>query len=175
LVSRKGVDYLIDAIPLITGTYNNILFVFVGDGYLKEGLLQRTREYKITEYVRFVGQKSRDEVPLWMNAADIFVLPSLSEGRPTVVLEAMACGLPVVATNVSGTPEIVEDGKTGFLIEPKNPADIAEKILTLVVDDRLMQDMGENGLCLIEREGLTWENNVDRIGRLYEELAEGKL
>ncbi|NLI56859.1 glycosyltransferase family 4 protein, partial [bacterium] len=79
-----------------------------------------------------IGEINNSLVPEYLIESDIFVLPSLSEGFPVVVLEAMASGLPVVATNVGGLPEIIQENKNGFLVEPQNPRDLAKKILFLL-------------------------------------------
>jgi len=128
LVARKGVEYLIRAIKLLSKRDKNILCCIVGKGDMENSLKKLTLELNLRDYVRFLGEKNSKEVAKYMNACDIFVLPSLNEGLPVVLCEALACGKPVVATKVAGTPELVNKD-VGYLVEPKNVNDLAEKIL----------------------------------------------
>jgi glycosyltransferase involved in cell wall biosynthesis len=104
-----------------------------------------------------------------MSAGDVFVLPSLSEGLPTVVCEAMNCGLPVVATAVDGTPEAVRDGETGLLVPPRDPAALADALGRLLDDADLRGRMAEAALR-IGREEYTWDANARRMTAIYEGL-----
>jgi glycosyltransferase involved in cell wall biosynthesis len=105
-----------------------------------------------------------------MAASDVFALPSLSEGFPIVSLEAMASGLPIVATKVGGLPEIVEDGQNGFLVEPRNPGQIAERALLLLNNDKLRQRISGNNKEKVKE--FSWENVVSRLEGLYRSLQQ---
>jgi len=170
LVPRKGVDALIDAMGLLARRPSGApLLAAVGIGELRPSLEARARELGVADRVRFAGKVPHDEVAWWIAAGDVFVLPSLSEGLPTVVCEAMACARPVVATAVDGTPEIVEDGETGFLVPPRDPPALAAA-LGRVLDDpplaaRLAARAHERAL-----EDYTWAANAARMVRLYEAL-----
>ena len=128
LVKRKGVEYLIKAIKLVVKSNKNIMCYIVGNGVLEKELRSLTAKLNLNGFVFFVGAKKPEDVPLWMNACDILVLPSLNEGLPNVLSEAMACGKPVVATSVAGTPEIV-DRDVGYLVKPKDVNNLAKKIV----------------------------------------------
>lgn len=128
LVTRKGVEYLIRAIKVISNKNKNILCCIVGKGYLENHLKRVASNLNLDEFVRFVGQKTNEEVAKYMNACDIFVLPSLNEGLPVVLCEALACGKPVVATKVAGTPELVNTD-VGYLVKPKDVDDLSKKII----------------------------------------------
>lgn len=172
LIEIKGVAYLIDAIPAIREAAEDSLFVMVGEGELKSALARKIAEYDLSDCVKMVGIRPASEIPLWMNSADVLVLPSLSEGRPNVVLEAMACEVPVVATAVGGTPELVKDGEVGFLIPPKSPESIAQKVLLLLRDKKLREKLGRNGRRFIMEEGLTWESCAQKFSEIYRSLIE---
>lgn len=139
--------------------------MLVGGGQERQALQELVKELDLEERVTFVGKVSNGEVPKYMVASDVFVLPSLSEGFPLVTLEAMASGLPIVATKVGGLPEIVKDGDNGFLIEPKNPEQIAEKVLSLLVDEELREKISRNNQEKAKH--YSWENIVERLEEVY--------
>ena len=128
LVERKGVKYLIHAMSSIIKKEKNAVCYIMGTGYQEDILKKLAKDERLGNYVKFLGQKTNTEVAEYMNASDLLVLPSLNEGLPVVVYEALSCGTPVVATKVAGTPELV-DKDVGFLVKPKNAEDLQEKIL----------------------------------------------
>ena len=171
LVPRKGVDTLIEALGILHRRPGGApLLVAAGIGELREPLEARAAELGVADRVRFVGKVPHDDVGWWMAAGDVFVLPSLSEGLPTVVCEAMNCGRPVVATAVDGTPEIVRDGETGLLVPPSDARALAGALARLVDDPVLAARMGARALE-IGRERYTWEANARTMTRIYEALA----
>ena len=127
LVARKGAEYLIRAMDEIIRKEKDAQCYIIGKGPLGESLRELAKELHLTDQIIFLGQKEHKEVAQYMKACDVFVLPSLNEGLPVVVCEALACGKPVVATRVAGTPELV-DKDVGYLVEPKDVKDLAEKI-----------------------------------------------
>lgn len=161
----KGVKYLIEAMKFITDNNENISLMIVGDGKEKEYLGSLVKELELEQYVTFVGKIPNEKVPEYMAVSDVFVLPSLSEGFPVVNLEAMASGLPIVATKVGGVPEIIKDGKNGFLVESKNPERIAERILLLLKNDELRERMSRANKKEVEK--YTWESVVGRLEEVY--------
>jgi len=142
LVYGKGVQDLIFSFPEITRESKARLLI-IGDGSYRpefERLAQKTDKGNIL----FLGQKTRKEIVDILHSSDIFVNPSYSEGLPTSVLEAGAAGLPIVATDVGGTSEIIEDGKSGFLIPPADTRALKGKVCQLVKDRQLREDFGRN-------------------------------
>ena len=125
----KGHKYLIEAIESVIRRRKDVLCLIVGNGELKNELEKQIKWLELNEYVKLVGTKPHDKIPFWMNACDVFVLPSLRESFGIVQIEAMACGKPVVATYNGGSEEIVTSEDCGFLVEPANPKELAEKIL----------------------------------------------
>ncbi len=120
---------------LVTTKINHVKLFIVGDGELREELLGLTKLLNLTDYVSFLGLK--DNVPSILKNFDLFVLSSLWEGLPTVVMEAMVCSVPVIATNIPGTRELIEDGKTGFLVEPQNIDGLANKVIEVLENETL--------------------------------------
>ena len=171
LVPRKGVDTLIEAMGILGRRPEGApLLVAAGVGELREGLEARARELGVGDRVRFAGKVPHDDVGWWMSAGDVFVLPSLSEGLPTVVCEAMNCGRPVVATAVDGTPEIVRDGETGILI-PTGDAPALAAALARVLDDPEVAARMSAAALRIGRAEYTWAANARRMTGIYEEMT----
>jgi teichuronic acid biosynthesis glycosyltransferase TuaC len=127
----KGVSSLLTAMTLLNSPDTHL--VLVGDGFLRQTLEQQVRETHLQDRVHFVGEQPHDRIPLWMNCADVFCLPSLNEGWPTVLFEALACGKPVVATNVGGIPEAINDARYGILVEPGQPHALAQALQNALV------------------------------------------
>ncbi len=171
LVPRKGVDTLIEAMGILGRRRGGApLLMAAGVGELREGLEARARELGVGDRVRFVGKVPHDDLGWWMSAGDVFVLPSLSEGLPTVVCEAMNCGLPVVATAVDGTPEIVRDGETGILIPTGDPEALAAALARILDDPEVAARMSAAALRIGQAE-YTWAANARRMTGIYEEAT----
>ena len=164
LAKRKGVEYLIKALKLVTENNRNIVCYIVGDGRLKSELKALSGKLGLNEHVFFAGMKKPEEVPLWMNACDILVLPSLSEGLPNVLSEALACGKPVVATKVAGNPEIVNKD-VGYLVKLKDENDLAKKILLS------LNRKWDRGKLLKRAHEFSVTKSVEKTIKLYEELV----
>jgi glycosyltransferase involved in cell wall biosynthesis len=143
----------------------NAHFVLVGDGMLRESLEAQAKDLK--GRVHFLGQ--RMDIAAILSATDIFVLPSDSEALPTVLIEAGAAGLPVVASNVGGVPEIVEDGVTGILIPPQDPQALADAIKRLIDDPVLARGMGDEAYQRV-REKFTLSSQTTELIELYESV-----
>ncbi|WP_297486551.1 glycosyltransferase family 4 protein [Thermococcus sp.] len=161
LVPVKGHEFLVRAMVDVLKVRRDILLVVVGDGPLRGKLEGLVKKLGLSEYVKFVGARPHDEIPLWMNAADLFVLPSLREGNPTVMFEALGVGLPFVGTSVGGVPEVIKSEDYGLLCPPADAKCLAEKILsglTKVWDTRKIVRYATQ-YC--------WLNILDTILRLY--------
>ncbi len=166
LIFNKGPQFLLDAVPQVLAQHPDARFEIVGDGPMRQALELHARRDGLNGCVHFAGQ--RDDVERLLTEADVFVRPSLLEGMPLTVLEAMACGLPVVATPVGGTAELVHDGVNGYLVEPGSRTELAERLCTLLGDAGLRRDMGSKGRTLVES-GYDWNEIADRTVEVYEQ------
>jgi len=144
----KGLRYLIDAARQISTSSNNVRFFIFGEGPLKVELEEQAKDLIDSRKIIFPG--FIEDVKLYLKAMDIVTLSSLNEGIPMILLEAMANELPIVATRVGGIPEIVEDGKNGFLVPPQNPSALSQKLSLLLKDEKLMRTMGLAGKKILE-------------------------
>lgn len=128
----KGTDVLIEAMShLVTRLgMSDVLLLLIGQGEITDQIRARADKLGLGENVLFCGPKPHAEIPEQMSALDVFCLPSRQEGCPNVVLEALASGVPVVASRVGGVPELLEDGKTGYLVPPEDPAELAAALRT---------------------------------------------
>jgi glycosyltransferase involved in cell wall biosynthesis len=129
LVTVKGHKYLIDAMNIISKKRNDVILILIGSGSSEASLRQKTKELNLEERIFFFGAQKHEEIPKWMNACDLFVLPSLMESFGVVSIEAMACGKPVIGTRVGGIPEIVRTNDVGILTKPADPKELSEVIL----------------------------------------------
>lgn len=142
LAPMKGLEHLLDALPGLRAEYPQIRLRIAGDGGLKEDLHRRASALGLDGSVEFLGHVQ--DMKTFYGSIDLLVLPSIhTEGLPLVVLEAMAAGLPVVATTVGGTPEVVRDGREGLLVPPGNSAALADAIGRLLADAPLRRRLGE--------------------------------
>jgi glycosyltransferase involved in cell wall biosynthesis len=161
--AQKGHRHLLDAAARLPG----IRFLFAGDGPEKAALSQRASHLGIADRITFLGQ--RQDVPALLASCDLFVLPSLFEGLPLAILEAMAAGKAVVASAVGGSPEAVLHGETGLLVPPADAASLASAICTLAADPDLRQRMGAAGRSRVSAE-FSADTMARRTVAVYEEL-----
>jgi glycosyltransferase involved in cell wall biosynthesis len=167
LTHQKGIAYLIDAAAALP----QLKVVIVGDGPLRSQLEERARHLNIDQRVNFVGHQA--DVARWLAAADVFVLPSLYEGMPLSVLEAMAARLPVVATEVGGTNEVVENERTGLLVRASDASALANAIGRVIADAALADRLADAGNARVRRE-FSVDVMVRQVEELYAELTSGE-
>ena len=170
LTSLKGVRWLVEAWDLVVEECPKAKLLIIGDGDDRQCLETMARELNLEKTVIFCGYQETYTIPYWLACADIFVLPSLFEGRPNVLLEAFQSQLPVIATDIAGIRELVQDGVNGFLVPQKDSRALAENILKLYSSERLRKRMGKAGKESIRAGGLTWENCAEQYQRLYTHL-----
>lgn len=148
LVWFKGLDALIAALPSVVRACPQVRLVLVGDGPMRAELAQQATALGVHDRVSFLGE--RQDVERLLPAFDVFTLPSVSEGMPMTILEAMHACRPVVATSVGGVPEVVADGVTGLLVAPRDPAALAAALIRLLGDATLRRAMGRSGRERVE-------------------------
>lgn len=164
LTHIKGQMHLVEAVQRVNQERRDILYVIVGAGELQSALERQIHSLGLGSCVLLAGGKPHGEIPLWMNACDLFALPSLNEGNPTVMFEALGCGKPFVGTRVGGVPEVISSDTYGLLVEPADPKDLAEKILIAL--DREW----DREAILEYAERFTWENIAKEIMGVYRAL-----
>lgn len=170
LRTRKAVAVLLAAFARLRVEHPAAVLVVAGDGEQRPALEAQSRRLGIAAAVRFLGAQPRDAMPALYAAADLFCLPSLYEGFPLAILEAMAAGLPVVATAVAGVPEAVEHGVTGLLVPPEDAAALARALAELAADPERARRMGEAGRRRVET-----DFTIPRIAAAYLALWSGLL
>ena len=164
LVPNKAPETLIRAAAIVLARYPQAKFVLVGDGPLRVRLQKQANQLGIGHAVQFLGL--RYDVPELMRQATLFVRPSTLEGMPLTILEAMASMLPVVATPVGGTPELLKDGVNGYLIPVGDHVALANSITKLLDDPLLAKKMGQSGRELVEA-SYTWDAVAEQTERVY--------
>lgn len=173
LVWFKGLDALVESIPKIVQQHPHARFFIVGEGPLKDTLLAQANQLGVADKLVFLGE--RNDIPALLAAFDVFVLPSVSEGMPITILEAMAASKPIVATDVGGVGEMIVDKVSGLLVPPRAPAVLAEALLSLVGDASLRARMGAAAKAHLLRH-FVQESMVAATDHLYQtQLAERKV
>jgi glycosyltransferase involved in cell wall biosynthesis len=171
LTRQKGISYLIKAIPKIMEKISNIEVLIAGDGEDESMLKKLSKEHGVSDRINFLGYvKNAAEV---INGMDVFVLPSIWEGFPYVLLEAMILKKPIVATDIFGIQEIIDNNKNGILVKPKSPDSIAETVIDLLTDKKRAQKLGEAAYKKAIKY-YTLEGTVSKIQTLYSYLLEKK-
>lgn len=171
LADHKGHKYLIQATKILKERAPKIKVVIVGEGPLRLELNRRVEESHVEDMVFFLG--FRKDVPQILASLDLFVLSSYLEGMGSSLLDAMACRLPVVATQAGGIPEVVIQEETGLLVPPRNPQALAAAILRVYNDKTLAARLGEKGYDVVHQK-FSAEAMAERMIQLYKEIAHKK-
>ncbi|WP_337290584.1 glycosyltransferase [Candidatus Methylomirabilis sp.] len=167
MTPQKGYHDLLTALVHIRAAVPTVKALIVGDGPLRAELMQYAKAQHLEECCIFAGM--REDIPVLIAALNVVALPSLSEGLPFVLLEAMAMGKPVVATRVNGVSEVVEDGVTALLVPPQAPQMLARAVIALLVNKELGNRLGEVARQHVERH-FSLALMIQRVERLYEKL-----
>lgn len=176
LVDWKGTEYLVRSVESLKKYFLGIKLVIIGEGPEKEKLERLVQDLKLSNNVIFKGYLDNEGVINHYRIADVFVLPSIdlngqTEGLGVVLLEAMACNVPVIGSNVGGIPDIIRDGWNGFLVPEKDPKAIAEKIKIILEDDKLREEFTINGYITLKN-NFSWDIIQRKNEEIYNKLMD---
>lgn len=164
---KKGCEYLIDAFKLLKIRYPHLKLLMVGRGPNRDRIIKKIKENNMTDSITIKDFIPNNEIQKVYRESDVFVLPSLEEGVPRTILEAMACSVPIVCSNLPQLVNIVED--CGFLVPKGDPKAIAEKVSEILSQKKVAKELGENGRKKVI-ENYSWKDTVEKTIELYEEL-----
>lgn len=172
---KYGLEYLIRAFARLQKSYPRIELILIGDGPLFPAMKNLVKSLGVIETVKFTGAIPNDEVAVRIREFDIFVMPSVGEGDifGVAAVEAMATGLPVVATRVGGLPEVVEDGKTGKIVEPADVDSLVRGLESYILSETLRIEHGKQGRIKAEK-NYNWLQNAGMMETLYQKIMEKK-
>ena len=168
LSGEKGIQHFTQTLPSILAGQPDLRVLIGGDGPLKEPIAASLQKGGVATRVDLAGWISHDDLPSYLNQLRLLVLPSYTEGLPNIMLEAMACGTPVLATPVGAIPDVIIDGKTGFIMENNSPECIAENVIRALNSPDL-ERIAEEGRLSVE-ENFTFECTVERWNEVLEEI-----
>ena len=171
LTYEKGHEFLLKSMPKVLESFPRTKFVLVGDGQLKLKLENLAKELEISQTCMFLG--FRDDIPQVLSSFDVFVLPSIMEGHPIAILEAMAMAKPIVASDINGIREQIENGRTGILVPPGDPQALAEGINQMLKDRTQAKKLGTEARKQVE-EMFDIEQQVALHEEVYKELLKGR-
>lgn len=177
LVEKKGIKYAILAVQKLIRDYPKIQYRIVGSGPLEKELNIMVKTLGLDEYVKFLGSLDDESLNRELGRASVFVLPCIKarngdmDGLPLSAMEAMAVGIPVISTNISGIPELIENGREGFLVEPESEDQLAGAIRKLLDNKALRNEMGKNGKKKIEKD-YNIHKEVKKLIGVWSEIIE---
>lgn len=166
-----GIEYFIKALPSITKEYPEVRVILVGKGSLEMEIKKQIATLGLKDYVHFAGFVNDNTMAEYLNAADIYVSTSLSDGTSISLLEAMACQLPVVVSDAPANREWIEDGINGFIVPRKDSCFLANRLTELLSNPLLCQRMGNRNYD-IAQERANWDRNFSKLERTYRKLTE---
>lgn len=175
LAAWQGVEFLVYAAPLILEKFSDVRFLIVGDGVMKNGLMEMTFESNLSDKFIFTGRVPYENVPLYINAADICVAPFIKERNSKIGLSALktyeylACGKPIVASNIPGVVDLIELSGGGISVSPENSEELAAAVIKLLSDENIRTIMGERGRKYVVKNH-SWEGVARKILEVCNEI-----
>jgi glycosyltransferase involved in cell wall biosynthesis len=167
LFPNKGIQYLVKAAPIVLAKHPYVEFIIVGRGPMEAELRNMVKRLNIEHAFKFLGIVP--SVPEVMNQCDIFVRPSLTEGMPLTILEAMACGLPVIASKIPGSSEVVKDGETGILVEVGNVEKLSNAIIRLLEDENYAEKIRTRAYEFVKKH-YSWDRIAEEYLKTYSDV-----
>ena len=177
LIRTKGIYELLHVIPRLRERFENVRLVMIGEEIEARRIRRTIKQLKIGSSVTLVGGVGHDKISGYMNASDMFVFPSWQEGLPNSVMEACACELPVIASNVGGIPELISDGENGILVPPRNEESLYRKITNLIESPELCSRLGKAARERVKRDFNYHKNGkilVERIAQILNNYSSTK-
>jgi glycosyltransferase involved in cell wall biosynthesis len=165
ITARKGLNYLLEAVAQLIPKYPQVYLKVMGDGNERESLEAQAKNLGIEKNIEFLGRIPREKTAAYYQEASVFVLPSLNEGMSNAMLEALATGLPLIATDCGGSKELITEGANGFIIKMRDSADIAAKLEKLINDKDLCQRLGHKSREVAEN--MSWEKVAKSYYAIY--------
>jgi len=169
LSEEKGILNLIKAMPLILKKKADTHFIICGQGGLAQEVEKIIKAKDLEANVKLTGWIPHEDVPRYLNELKLLVFPSFTEGLPNALLEAMACGTPVLATRVGAIPDVIKDGETGFLLKSNDPEHIADRIVELLSKPELLEKVSVNAYNYV-RENFSYEKTLEAWRKIFEQL-----
>lgn len=166
LWARKGLFDLIESAQILKSSIPNIKLIVCGNGPLLPKLKEQVHRKCLDDNIEFLGRVSREELLRVYQNATMQIVPSIYEGLPTVILEGMSCGLPIIATDIGGSRDIIKDGQSGLLVPPASPKSLASAMKTLWTNDKLRRQLGKNARRTILSR-FTWDNITNNFLEIY--------
>ncbi len=169
IVEQKGLKYLIQAMPAIVLRYPNARLLIIGKGNLEKELKKLAAKLKVAKNIIFYGEVPYTQLNNVLRGGDVFAFPSIWEPFGIAILDAMASGLPVVAARIGGIPEIVQNGRNGFLVDKKNPKQLANALLNVIENEKLRERMAHNAATDAKTK-FTWDKIAEQTLEVYKSL-----
>ncbi|MDI9596980.1 MAG: glycosyltransferase family 4 protein, partial [Atribacterota bacterium] len=169
LEKQKGLNYLIKALNILKKEYSQFMVWIIGRGSEEDNLKRLVKKYDLQSYIKFLGNKSNEEISSYYLNSDVFILPSIWEGFPLTLLEAWAAGLPVIISDVGNVSEICWDGENALIVPPGNSRKITEAMKLLINNESLREKLGENGKKLVAKK-YSWEKISKEFETIYKDL-----
>jgi len=169
LLPIYGISYFIKALPQVIYRNPKVRVILIGSGPLESEIKRLIKRNQLEKYTKMVGRIDRERMVQYLNAADIYVSSSLSDGTSVSLLEAMACGLPIIISDLETNREWIKDCYNGFLVSTKNVEMLSNKIIYLAESKELRRTMGQRNLK-IAKERADWDKNFNKLERMYELL-----
>lgn len=169
LSGEKGILNFIKAIPLVLKEKSTTGFMVCGDGKLYDEVIENIAANRVSQNVKLIKWIKHEEVPIYLNSLKLLVVPSFTEGLPNVILEAMACGTPVLATPVGAITDIIKEGETGFLLKSNTPLNIAKQIIILLNKPALLEKVSKNAYDWV-RLNFSEEQTIETWRKILQDL-----